>query len=390
MTKKQIRYEMNFFSSLISAREKETVRMSDDDNLCLSCQEAIEEKDGDVLVCASVCGRSIHRTCTTIDKNGLKAVNNHENITYSCDECTTYSLKAVNNKVNGLYTIIARLEKKIEEMMKRSCVDQAEKSIENGEPNMSYADVAKKKKVMVVRPKEKEMDSKKVKTLMRENVDPALVKFGKVRGIANGGLVIECDNNESAEKLKEIAAKKLGNEISVEEAKEKRSVIKIVGMDKEYEKEELACALKAQNELLKEDNNLQILRIYNVKRDKYNYWCAIVALLQKNAKVLVERGSIYVGWERCKVYEDIRVSRCGNCYAYNHATNKCKNPLACRKCGSNHKEAECRETEWRCVNCVILKDKTRVDINVNHKVSDPECPVRKKKLEAVKRAMAAQ
>lgn len=86
-----------------------------------------------------------------------------------------------------------------------------------------------------MRPKEKEVDSKKIKELMRKKVDPTGVRFGRVRGIANGGIAIECEDSESAAKLKKLAAEKLGDTVNVDDAKDRKSVIKIVGMNEEYE-----------------------------------------------------------------------------------------------------------------------------------------------------------
>lgn len=86
----------------------------------------------------------MHRECTTIDKNGLKAVLNHENITYTCDECITYSMRAINNKVNGLYAVIDRLEKKIDALT--SSGGGVKIAGGNVDKNSTFAEVVKKKR----------------------------------------------------------------------------------------------------------------------------------------------------------------------------------------------------------------------------------------------------
>lgn len=69
---------------------------------CMACQEHIVAPE-EAVQCDGICGKKIHTQCAFLNSKEVKLLNEHENIQYICDTCTTYSLRVMNNKINGIY-----------------------------------------------------------------------------------------------------------------------------------------------------------------------------------------------------------------------------------------------------------------------------------------------
>lgn len=94
---------------------------------------------------------------------------------------------------------------------------------------------------------------------------------------------------------------------------------------------------------------------------------------------------ISIGWNRCIVYEVIRVKRCFKCQGYNHISENCRNKKSCRNCGDEHDMKECECVYKKCVNCVTINEKFNTQFAYNHSSNDPNCPIFLRKLEQYKR-----
>lgn len=365
--------------------------------VCSKCTEIIAERH-DYIVCDGVCGRSIHLDCTQLTKSAVKATKDFENVLFSCDECITNSIKTVNNKVDGIYAILDRLEKRIESIGKTT------KAIEKGtavseqrggsksnpnEKQTSFADVVKKriKKVVLVRPKDtsKYSDSKQLKEQIKTNIDPTKINVCAMSNIAHGGVAIECNSDEAVEAVKKIATEKMGADFNIEEAKQRKSRIKIVGMNENHSNEDICEMLKKQNEYLADDSDINVIRTYEVNK---KYYSAIIEMNKNSYDQCISDGSVRIKWDKCKVFEELPLIVCMKCCGYNHLAKECKQKeIVCRKCGSNHKLIDCKSDDTKCVNCDIANKKNGFNFNIKHKSNDPICEVRKQKLEWVRRKM---
>lgn len=82
---------------------------------CLSCGDKITNKNNAVNCTGGVCDKAIHIDCAHLTKEQVKAVKECENIDYTCDICTSNSLVTLNNKINGLFDYLRRIEFKCDE-----------------------------------------------------------------------------------------------------------------------------------------------------------------------------------------------------------------------------------------------------------------------------------
>lgn len=83
---------------------------------CIACQQNIETNEEEVK-CDGVCGKKIHAQCAFLNAKEVKILNEHENIQYICDTCTTFSLRTVNNKINGIYEYLYKIDKRTQDII---------------------------------------------------------------------------------------------------------------------------------------------------------------------------------------------------------------------------------------------------------------------------------
>lgn len=78
---------------------------------CIACQQNIVAPEESVK-CDGVCGKEIHTQCAFLNTKEVKIINQHENIQYICDICITFSLRTMNNKINGIYEYLYNIDKR--------------------------------------------------------------------------------------------------------------------------------------------------------------------------------------------------------------------------------------------------------------------------------------
>lgn len=87
---------------------------------------------------------------------------------------------------------------------------------------------------------------------------------------------------------------------------------------------------------------------------------------------------IYIGWQRCKVYDEFNLSRCYNCCMYYHGKAKCKNVTRCGICADNHSTDKCNrkdECTIKCPLCSTANEKMNLSLPVNHMANEvTKCP----------------
>lgn len=347
---------------------------------CGHCNDAIQRKQ-DKLLCDGVCGCYIHMDCADITKEQMSMIESHENIEFVCHSCRTNSIKAVNNKVDGIYELLYRLENKVDELVRARGVQHARP----GSKPESYASVTSSvsNKCILIRPKSSTTDSKTTKQKIKTSIDPATVKVNAVKSISKGGVAIECTDSNAMLKLKKVAIEKLGNDYEIEVAKKRDPWLKIVGIEKEIETEQQICdMLKAQNEHLANDNDMKIIRKYVVK-DRYT--TAIVQMSVNNFEACINSGKVNIGWSTCKVYEEVPLRMCMKCCEYGHIAKDCAKETVCIKCGGAHMKSECSVTTLKCRNCDEANKKYNFGLNTDHMINDLNCGVRQKRVQIVKR-----
>ena len=93
------------------------------------------------------------------------------------------------------------------------------------------------------------------------------------------------------------------------------------------------------------NTDVKIIKQYEIRKNNKICYNA-TAEVEPNAfaNILVAE-KINIGWERCKVYNGIRVLRCLSCKVFNYQAANCKNDEVCVKCHGQHRNSECNERQ---------------------------------------------
>lgn len=82
---------------------------------------------------------------------------------------------------------------------------------------------------------------------------------------------------------------------------------------------------------------------------------------------------IFIGWNRCPVFEHISLTRCFRCCKLGHTAKDCNGDVVCPLCSGKHERVACKSLVKKCCNCNDLKSNLNLNIDVEHTVWDREC-----------------
>ena len=172
-----------------------------------------------------------------------------------------------------------------------------------------------------------------------------------------GDLVLVCESSENRDKLKNLV-QTAKQDISMNAPKTKHQSITIVGMEREYDPDEIKKMIVQQNFLIKkftEANNLdEHLKVHSIKptrnnEQKFQVFASVSEVLREGFKK--NRDKLILGVNQCKVYDQKQTKRCNNCQRYGHFIAKCPTPddPSCGKCSGDHQTRDCTSTNRGCV-----------------------------------------
>lgn len=145
-------------------------------------------------------------------------------------------------------------------------------------------------------------------------------------------------------------------------------------MSEKYSDVNIIMSMKRQNEFLK-DSDMKVLHIFEL-----NYiesYGAIIEVDPNTFKKLMMEKTVRIGTNTCPVTETLNVLRCFKCCGYNHKANMCKNKKACLRCGEEHIIRDCKATKNKCINCKVVAEKLKMNLDLNHPAWSKACTVLK-------------
>lgn len=193
-------------------------------------------------------------------------------------------------------------------------------------------------------------------------------------------IVVNCMTRDSVLAAEKLLTKKLIKcEVTTEQLNKPK--IKIVGIEN---------TANMEIEAIEEDINIRNFREMNCKgsvlhmytNKKTNRCSVIMEVPAEIYKIIRERDNrIFVGHQRCVVYDQINITTCYNCGRLGHNGKKCRNKQICIKCSGNHKTSECNNDKYKCVNCAYSNNNYDTKYDTKHSPSDMEnCEILKKKI----------
>lgn len=319
-----------------------------------------------------------------IDKTTQTQIENNKNVELSLQKITD-GQNEDNNKITDLIDRVestkSRIDERCDQMSENilkpihsDVLRVSEKKAKSNEP--TYASVLRTSdKAVIVRPKKKDSNSEATKQMLMGMIDPCNSGVNQIKMLSNGTVMITCNDNEAVELIEKEVKEKEGENyiISEMESSDRKKRLKVMGMSKKYETEELEQLIKKQHLSESENASVRVLKIYtdkNMREESYN---AIMEFDAETAEAMLNARKISIGWDMCKVFMYIRINRCFKCLGYNHLAKDCKNKLACSKCGGEHKVETCKSKDMSCVNCVEYARKNNVNINTKHHAFAYKC-----------------
>ncbi|CAG9773537.1 unnamed protein product [Ceutorhynchus assimilis] len=218
------------------------------------------------------CEERFHNMCVKVKDTASKNVAEHNNIMWFCDTCIAVinSNLKILPKIKDLESKTDRMLKKLESLEGRPKDETA--SLPPSNKERSYATAIKKSKegMIIVRPLNGEVTNEEDGTKMRGNIQQKIspgdigVGIKSMKNTKNGSVIIKVRDANEAHKLQSDIDGKLGNIVSTKIPQKRNPRVKIVGIEKSYEDQELIETLRAQNPTLLTEES-QITGMYQVR-----------------------------------------------------------------------------------------------------------------------------
>lgn len=282
------------------------------------------------------------------------------------------SNKVMNNKIDELITENKNLKLEISQLKNTRINESAQ--ISN---TISYASVASstKQSVLIVKPKDAAHNIVKTKEDLRQKIQPSEMNTGITMGrkIRNGGLVLNCEQNNQIDDIKTQIQTKMGAEYEIIKPSPKKNRIKVFGIhENEHNSDEQTIVTKIirQNDLEVGTAEVKLLRKSNIVNKKFNL---ILELDEISFKKVAKKEKMFIGWNRCYIKNDFNIVRCYNCCKYGHIKKNCQNEVCCPLCSEKHTEDKCTKQTKKCINCVTANQSYNLQLNVDHYVWSKDC-----------------
>lgn len=249
-----------------------------------------------------------------------------------------------------------------------------DKSNNNHSNVVSYADVAKTDKVntrriipnIVVKAKNKN-NRDTVNQVKSQLLGDVAVPIKKLLTNKSGEVTIKCKNKEDVDRTTAILSNKLKNNYQVEVQSLKAPRLKILDVQNDMNLDDLTEDIKNRNSVMLNGKFSLIGEFKNALKQR----TVILEAAPEIYSVIVKNEyKLYIGYQCCKVVDDINLNLCFKCGRLNHSGKNCKNVIKCLKCSGGHETTDCKADIIKCVNCEFYNDKYNQKKCTNHHPND--------------------
>lgn len=367
-------------------------KLDPSDSTCPSCKEVSQAQDNlQCFMCKSV----FHAACPTMEESekvGTKSVVNQfnrqstkKNFKFFCESCLTRfendlasdDTRRLNHVEGNIKNIMTELDE-IKKILKENCSKkEVSEEIPAKKDNIWFD--KKRLESTKVAPTESLLqlkDSTEVNaSLERAIIDNNIPVTNSFKN-KTGDLIVVCDTSDSRDELQRIIQSNTEN-ATIKPVTNKKPSITIVGLNKEYSKEEVMKLLVTQNQhirLFSTVNDLaEHIEIHDIKPTRANpkvfqVFASVSDVLRGGLRNFDDK--VTIGLLKCKIYDRFHIKRCNNCQGLGHYYKECPNPqnTNCAKCSQNHSTNECSVDVVKCINC------SKLNKPADHTAFDPKCP----------------
>lgn len=366
--------------------------------VCDKCKKLNRNEQLDIK-CSGFCNNQYHKKCVKLSDYDVELIRKNCGINFLCDKCVD-KFEILKSDCDKLIKMIESNNSSIVELVEQKfktvieCVNELKKNVsidikknickkneDNKQKPALYSDSLKLPVIIKPKNKSKDYSCESTKKEIKSALIPSSVsaKITDIKNINEAGIMINCANKESADKIQSNLSQKLSQNYDIYTPKIKNPYLKIVGLNDNISKEKIIEAIKLQNNV--DFKELKCHKIFEVFKKKGTY-NAIVEVDSDAYNNIITSGRINIEWDRCRVYEYFNILRCFKCWGFNHKAEGCTVGSCCYNCGNqNHLAKDCDSVEKICINCKRMKDKVGLaNVDINHDTKSIECPLYKRKI----------
>lgn len=190
--------------------------------------------------------------------------------------------------------------------------------------------------------------------------------------LIKSGLLINCMDEDSLSRLKNVVADKFGSKYIVAEPKKLNPRLIIRGVDNNgFSDEDIIKSILLNNPEL---NNCKMKLITRIKR-KFST-DIVIEVLPSVRKVIITKGYLFINWQKCYIEDHFLVMRCFKCSRYGHAQKDCiSEKKCCPDCSGDHDKKNCNIEIKQCINCTNYNSRNKnSNVLTDHSALDKKCP----------------
>ena len=375
--------------------------MVGDDGACRSCKST--SHTGECVQCFA-CECYFHAICenaTYDNKLASKtmittflAVSTKNNFKFYCDTCLTNleisNAESTSEKVATLEKKYISMETKLEEikelLIRKEEKQTITKEFNNNSPTIIWNNQDKleaikappSKSVLIIKDCGDQNKRIQNRTIIEDTILKNKISVTKSYETKSGDLSVVCESQNTRDKLKNLVSSATDDDIKFITPQEKRSSVTIVGLTKEYKKEEIYEMLPRQNDYIRTfslSNNIEEhLLIYAIRPCKRNpqifqIFATASPIFRQGLQLHNDR--LTLGLTTCRVYDRYHIKRCNICQQFGHYAKECPTPdyPTCSECSENHLTENCDSSDQKCINCTRNKED-----NKEHTATSFKCP----------------
>lgn len=135
---------------------------------------------------------------------------------------------------------------------------------------------------------------------------------------AKGGITIECENKLTQKNVQVSAIEKLGENYEVNIPTLFNRRFKIVDVSIKHSETEIKPLIFKQNDHVNSNSNMKLITVIDKPKIQPTHYTFIFETDPKTYSAIINNGKLSIEWDRCRVFENIYISRCFKCLGFNH------------------------------------------------------------------------